>query len=87
MTFRTAYFLVSGTVLIALGLALLTDFRKFGTYWEDRLNERSAMVNRFMRLPWPHNPATGRVYRPFVGAAALLLGLAMVGLALGGAYQ
>jgi hypothetical protein len=68
------YFVLSGLVLVCLGVALLTDFMGFGKTWDDGMNAHSAYVGKLVRSPWPHNPSLGPTFRPAVGIFAVIVG-------------
>ena len=68
------YFVLSGLVLVCLGVALLTDFMGFGKTWDDGMNAHSAHVGKLVRSPWAHNPSLGSTFRPAVGIFAVIVG-------------
>lgn len=72
------YFVLGGLIAACLGIALIVDFKGLGKVWEEGVNRNSAYINKLARLPWPPNPATGRVYRKYAGGLGVLIGTVMI---------
>ena len=81
------YFVFGGLITACLGMALLLDFRGLGRVWEEGVTRNSAYINKIAHLPWPPNPAIGRVYRKCAGGFGVFIGLVMVVIGLFGGMR
>jgi hypothetical protein len=72
------YFVLGGLAIFTVSIALLINFRGFGSVWESQLYTQTTELIKFTRLPWVSNPAQGRVARPFVGVFGVALGVVLI---------
>jgi hypothetical protein len=72
------YFGVGGLAMFTVSIAILINFRGFGSVWESQLYTQTTELIKFTRLPWVSNPAQGRVARPFVGVFGVALGVVLI---------
>ena len=45
------YFVVGGLLFVCLDIALLIDFRGFGSQWDEGVNRHAAYVGKLARFP------------------------------------
>lgn len=72
------YFVLGGLIAACLGIALLIDFKGLGRTWEEGVTRNSAYINKISHLPWPPNPAIGRVYRKYAGGFGVFIGIVLI---------
>jgi hypothetical protein len=72
------YFVLGGLAIFTVSIALLINFRGFGSVWESQLYTQATELIKFTRIPWVANPAQGRVTRPFVGVFGVALGVVLI---------
>lgn len=77
LAFRV-YFVVAGLGLLAASVAVLINFRGFGTRSEEDVYAHSKEVNRLARLPWATNPMTGKAWRPYAAIFGAVIGIGLV---------